>query len=117
MNTRNEIKQSGTSLQRTHWDQLTCTLWRGYLLFRGGKCISTLGESIFGASEVSFVGRYRIAEIFYGLHDIREIIIRQILLAGQRLFDSCFPIFLIHMIPSNTAMKNVNKFVLGHSRR
>ena len=49
---------------------------------------------------------------FRGLHDIRKI-----LLAGQHLSDRCFLNFLIHVIPSNIAMKNVDKFALGHFQR
>ena len=35
----------GPLYKGTHWDQLICPL------FRGGKCISTIGKSIFGALE------------------------------------------------------------------
>ena len=40
-----------TSYVRTHWDQLICPLQRGCSLFRGEKCISTIGMFIFGALE------------------------------------------------------------------
>ena len=68
------------------------------------------------------IGRfiYRITGIFRGFHkwhDICEIIFRKILLAGQRLSDRCSPNFLIHVVPSNIAMKNIDKFALGYSRR
>ena len=46
-----DSQNRGTSLQRTYWDQLICPLYRGCPLFRGEKCISTLGKSTFGALE------------------------------------------------------------------
>ena len=84
--------------------------------------ISTCNTFLFYSVYVhTYVCMYRIAGIFQGqnfhgfrrLHDIHEIIVREILLVGQRLSNRCFPNFLIHMIPSNIAMKKCRQVRFG----